>query len=123
MGTSTKADSSSLDNEWTRTFIDRGRGLRVETAESTLTIILRLVISGLTSFILIVLSIVTLQFQGLFVPISQGPFSDLWQLISWLQSGHHVVLLPGGVFSTYKTAHRVWLRILSIALGKELRGP
>ena len=31
--------------------------------------------------------------------------------------------LPGGVFSTYKTAHRIWLRILSIALEKELKVP
>ena len=31
--------------------------------------------------------------------------------------------LPGGIFSTYKTAHRIWLRILSTALEKELRGP
>ena len=31
--------------------------------------------------------------------------------------------LPGGGFSTYKTAHRIWLRIFSIALEKELRGP
>ena len=92
MGTSPKADSSSLDNEWTRTFIDRGRRLCVETAESAVTVILKLVIGGLTSVILIVLSTVTLQFQGWFVSISRGQFSELWQFMSWLQSGHHVVL-------------------------------
>ena len=109
VGTSPKADSCCLDNEWIRTFIDRGRELHVGTAESALRVILKLVTGGLTSFILIVLSIVTLHFQGWLVPISQGQFSDLWQLMSWLQSSHHVVLSPGGAFSTYKTAHRIWL--------------
>ena len=33
-------------------------------------------------------------------------------------SGHPA---PGGGFSIYKTAHRIWLRILSIALEKELK--
>ena len=56
--------ASSLDNEWTRPFTDRGRGLCVETAESAMTVILKLVIGGLTSVILIVLIIVTVQFQG-----------------------------------------------------------
>ena len=73
-------------------FIDRRRGLYVETTESAVTVILKLVIGGLTSVILIVLSTVTLQFQGWFVSISRGQFSELWQLMSWLQSGHHVVL-------------------------------
>ena len=37
-------------------------------------------------------------------------------------SGHHVVnFSPGGGFSIYKTAHRIWLRILSIALEKKLK--
>ena len=43
--------------------------------------------------------------------------------MSWLQSAHHVVNffhLVGG-FGIYKTAHRIWLRILSIALEKELK--
>ena len=39
-------------------------------------------------------------------------------------SGHHVVnFSPGGGFSIYKTAHRIWLRILSIALEKKLKVP
>ena len=107
----------SLENEWTRAFIDRGRGLRAETAESALTVILKFIIGvWLTSSWL---SIVVLQFQGWFVPITRDPFSELWQLISGLQSGHHVFLLPGGVFSTYKTAHRIWLRILSAGSQRE----
>ena len=50
--------------------MDGGKGLRAETAQSALTVILKLVIGGLTSVILIVLSTVSLQFQGQFVPIS-----------------------------------------------------
>ena len=46
----------SHDNQWARTFIDRGRGLHVETAQSALTDILNLVIGSLTSLILTVLS-------------------------------------------------------------------
>ena len=40
---------------------------------SVLTVILKLVIGGLTSIILIVLSTVNLQFQGQFVPIYLRP--------------------------------------------------
>ena len=56
-----------------RAFIDRGRGLHAEMVPSALTVILKLVIGGLTSIILIVLSTVNLQFQGQFVPISLRP--------------------------------------------------
>ena len=51
-------------------FIDTKSGLHVETAQSALIVILKLVISGLTSIILIVFGIVNLQFQGQFVSIS-----------------------------------------------------
>ena len=44
--------------------------LHAETAQSALTSILKLVISGLTSVMMIVLCTVNLQFQGLFVSIS-----------------------------------------------------
>ena len=40
---------------------------------------------------LIVLSRVNLQFQGQFVPVSLRPVLELWKLMSWLNSGHHVV--------------------------------
>ena len=40
---------------------------------SVLTVILKLVIGGLTSIILIALGTVNLQFQGPFVPISLSP--------------------------------------------------
>jgi len=65
-----KADSPSLDNQWTR-------GLHVETVQSALTVILKLVIGGLTSVILIVLGTINLQFQGWFVPISRGDSCQL----------------------------------------------
>ena len=61
------------DNQWARTFIDGGSGLRAETAQSDLTVILKLVIGSLISIILIVLSTVSLQFQGRFVSISLRP--------------------------------------------------
>ena len=48
-------------------------GLHAETAPLALTVILKLVISGLTSIILIVFSTVSLQFQGRFVPVSLRP--------------------------------------------------
>ena len=59
-----KADSPRADNQWTRAFIDRGMGLHAETAWSALIIILKLIICGLTSIILIVLGTVNLQFPG-----------------------------------------------------------
>ena len=55
--------SLPTDNQWAKAFkgefqgcTGRGRGLHAETAQSALTIILKLVIGGLTSDILIVLS-------------------------------------------------------------------
>ena len=46
------------DNPWPRVFIDGGRGFHAETAQSPLKVILKLVISGLKSIILIVLGTV-----------------------------------------------------------------
>ena len=58
-----------------RCFIERSGGglLHAETAQSSLTVIFKLVTSGLTSIILVVLGTVILQFQGPFVPISLHP--------------------------------------------------
>ena len=61
------------DNQGARAFIGEGRGLRAETAQAALTFILNLVIDGLTSVLLIVLSTINLHFQGRFVPISLRP--------------------------------------------------
>ena len=61
------------DNRGARAFIGGGKGLHVETVQSALTAILKSVIGGLTSILLIVLSTVNLQFKGQFVPISLRP--------------------------------------------------
>ena len=50
-----------------------GGQLHVETAQLSLTVIFKLVLSGLTSIILVVSGTVNLQFQGPFVPISLWP--------------------------------------------------
>ena len=71
-----KADSPLpvLGTSGTRGFIDRRWGvLHVERAQSSLTVIFKLVISSLASIILVVLCTVNLQFQGWFVPISLRP--------------------------------------------------
>ena len=69
-----KADEPPLlATSGARVFIDRsgqGGGLPAETVASALTVIFKLVISGLTSIILIVLGTVNLQFQSPFVPVS-----------------------------------------------------
>ena len=82
---------------------------------------LQLVISGLTSIIWVVLGTVNLQFWGALAPILHGQFSELWQLKSWVQSGHHVVNFSTWGFGIYRTAHRIWFRILSTSLKKELK--
>ena len=112
------------DGQWTRAVIGWGRELHGETAQSALTVIFKLVIGGLTSRILIILSTVSLfSFSVGLIPFPWGQFSELWQLMSWLQPGHHVVNLSTWCrgFSIYKTAHRTWLRISSITLEKELK--
>ena len=67
-----KDDSTPLASRGARASLDSGvvGGLHTETTQSSLTDHL---ISGLTSVILIVLGTVSLQFQGLFVPISLRP--------------------------------------------------
>ena len=72
---------------------------------------------------MIVLGTVSLQFQGQFVPTSLMSVLRIVAPMPWLQSGHHVVNffhLVGG-FSIYKTAQKIWLRILSIALEEKLQ--
>ena len=61
------------DKQAVRAFIDKVVGVggqHAETAPSSLTVRFKLVISGLTSIILVVVGTVNLQFQGPFVPIS-----------------------------------------------------
>ena len=98
----------------TRALLGWGRGLHAETAPSALTVIFRLVISGLTTVMLIVL----IQF-GLF-PFLWGQFLELWQLVSQLQSGHHV-LTSSTSWGFQYLWDRIWLWIISIAFEKELK--
>ena len=110
------------ENRGTRTFIDRGRGLHVETAQSALMVLLLLAIGGLSSSILIVLETVSLQLQSWFAPISSRPvlgilaaYVHVYRLvIMWLTSP------PGRGFSMFGTAHRIWLRVLCITLKKKI---
>ena len=56
-----------------KSFYRQREGPYAKTAQSALTVILKLVNRGLTSIILNVLSTVSLQFQDLFVPIFLRP--------------------------------------------------
>ena len=56
--TSVQRSTPHTGNQWARAFIDRRRGLLAERAESALTVIFRLGISGLISIILVVLGTV-----------------------------------------------------------------
>ena len=109
------------DNQWAKAFIDGGR--HAETAQAALTGILKLVIGGLTSVISIVLDTVNLQFQGWFVPISLRPVLGIVaaHVMATVWSSCSYLLPPGGGYSIYKTAHRIPLRILSIAFEEELK--
>ena len=51
-----EAKSSPTDNQWERAFTGCGKGLHAEITQLSLIVILKLVIRGLTSIILIVLS-------------------------------------------------------------------
>ena len=79
------------NNQWAKDFIDRGRGLYAETAPSALTVIFTLVISGLTRVTLFVLGTVIFSSGVRVFPFLWGQFSELWQLMSWWQAGHHVI--------------------------------
>ena len=50
-------------------------------------------------------------------------FSEFWQLMPWVQSGHYIVNVFHlvGVSVSIKTACRIWLRILSIAFEEEIK--
>ena len=51
-------------------------------------------------------------------PFLCNQFSELRQLKSWVQSGHRVNFSIW-TFSIYKTAYKIWLRMLSITLEKD----
>ena len=75
--TSVQRPTSPSGNQWGKSFyrqkVSGGGGLHAKIAQSSLTVIFKLVISGLTSVILVVLDIVNFQVQGPFVPISLQP--------------------------------------------------
>ena len=80
-----------LTTNGARASIDRSRGqLQAETAQLAWTVIFKLVVSGLTSIILIVLGTVNLQFWGALVPISS------WSILRIVAA--HVL---GTVWSSY----------------------
>ena len=98
----------------------QGRGQHAETAQSSLTVIFKLVTGGLPSSVLVALGTVNLQFRGALVPISLQSVLRTVAAHVLVWSGHRVVNFTW-CFSIYKTAHRIWLRVLSIALEKELK--
>ena len=70
-------NADSLPRHWQsvgKSFNRWGEGLHAETAQSALTVILKLVIGGLSGVILLVLVTVSLQFQGKLVSILWGQF-------------------------------------------------
>ena len=103
-------------------------GQHAETTQSSRTVFFKLIISGLTSIILVVLDTVSLQFWGPFVPIS------LWSILGIVVSrvlgimqltfppGHHAVNFSTWCFSVYKTAHRTWLRIFIYSPWERTKG-
>ena len=93
-------------------FYRQREGPPAERAQAALTVILKLVIGGLTSVISIVLGTVNLQFQGRFVSISLRPILRIvaaYVMATTWSSCVNVFHLVG--FSIYKTAHRTRLRI------------
>ena len=110
------------DHEWSRAFIDRGRGLHAEITHSALTVSLKLVTGDLTSVFLIILIDLICSFRvNLFQFLKASSYSCG---ISCHDCGLVIVYFTSPLdedFNIYKTAHRIWLRILSIALEKELK--
>ena len=67
-----KMDSPNW-HQWGKSFYRQRQGATCRTAQSALTVILRLISSGLTSIILLVLGTVNLQLQGWFISVSLRP--------------------------------------------------
>ena len=119
------------DKQGVRAFIDRirvgrGSGVGAVTCRNSTVISnshLQLVIRGLTSSILVALGMVNLQFWGCtcshFFAVNSpncGSSNPGYSLVL-------IVNLSTWCFGIYKTAHRIWLRILSTTLEKELKVP
>ena len=95
--------------------------LHPETAQPPLTAAFRLVVDGLVSIVLVVSGTVTPQFQGPFPPISLWPVPRIVAACVLGTVWSSAVNSSTWGFSICKTAHRMCLRIPSIALEKELR--
>ena len=90
-------------------------GLHAETVQPSLTGIRRVVLSGLTSVFLVVSGTVSLQSRAHlshFPAVSSRNWGSSCPGSAWSSSTWG--------FSVYKTAHRMWLRIWSVFLEKEL---
>ena len=113
-----KVDSPHpLNSQEARALTCRERGLHAETAQSALTVILKLGIGGLTSVMLVVSGVVPGSVCSSFFEASS-------QNCGSLDHGYSLITMqltspPGGGFSIYKTAHGRWLRMLSVAREEE----
>ena len=115
--------SSTAASQWGESFYRqklRGTTCRKIT-QTVLTVIFKLVIS-IVLVVLVVLGTVSLQFQGWLVSMSLRPVLGIVAAydMGTVWSSCSYPLPPGGGFTIHKTAHRIWLWILSIALEKEL---
>ena len=109
-------------NQWARAFVDRGRKLRAEIAQSALTVIMKLVISSPICIILIVQLI--FSFRVSLFPFLWGQYSALWPLMSWLQSGHHVVnFSTWWGFQYQDSSEEMAPNIIYVVLEKKLKHP
>lgn len=86
-GNLSKGPTSSNDHQWARPFIGWGRGLHVETVQSALTVIQKLVICGLIRVILIVLSIVQFSSRVRLFPFPEATCQNCGSLCH----GHSLV--------------------------------
>ena len=86
-----KADSPNPGQAEGESFYEQSvcvGGLHAEMAQSTLTVIFKLLISGLANIILIVLGTVNLQFQGKFVCFFEA---NSWNCVSLCHGYSHAV--------------------------------
>ena len=89
------------NNQRARAFIGWEGELHVDTTQSALTVILKLVFSGLTSVLLIVLMTMKLQFQGHFAPMFFWPILEIVAayVVTTVWSLRIIMSPPGGGFS------------------------
>ena len=117
--TSVQKLTSSTDNQWTTTFTDMvGRGGYMQKQHSQLTVMFKLIVGGSDQSHL---GYFRYSQSYWFVSISLRPVLRTVTAYVRVPSGHHVVHFSTWGFSIYKTAHRTWFRISSIAVEKKLK--